>query len=52
MNNFSATSPNENAIRQMNLSVMRFTFGIGMLLACRGGKKNLAAYGRKAVFYS
>jgi hypothetical protein len=51
MNNFSATSPNENAIRQINLSVMRFTFGIGMLLACRGGKKNLAAYGRKAVFY-
>jgi hypothetical protein len=22
-----------------------------MLLACRGGKKNLAAYDRKAVFY-
>ncbi|MGX1901800.1 hypothetical protein ACT3HK_10635 [Thermolongibacillus altinsuensis] len=41
----------KNAIRQMNLSAMRFTFGIGMLLACRGGKKNLAAYGRKAVFY-
>jgi hypothetical protein len=31
---------------------MRFTFGIGTLEACRGGKKNLAAYGRKAVSYS
>jgi hypothetical protein len=38
-------------IYMISLIFRRFTFGIGMLLACRGGKKNLAAYGRKAVFY-
>jgi hypothetical protein len=32
---------------------MRFTFGIGMLPSSMpGGKIFLAAYGRKAVFYS
>jgi hypothetical protein len=31
---------------------MRFTFGIGMLEACRDGKIFLAAYGRKAIFFS
>jgi hypothetical protein len=41
--------PERKRVGQLDLSDMRFTFRIGMLEACRGDKKNFAAYGRKAV---